>query len=194
MTAGLRGHGEQAEAGWTPAPDQPDAQVSGRRAAGTTPERAADADGTTTPVAPLGRRMVVIEAAVDGLPRRAAHRRRTRSAKLFPAHIGGVAHLKSLLAVLPGARIVATGAVTVENTAEWLGADAFTASKGGDIRGKANGLRTLLDGWAASRSVPGARGLSLGGTVRTINPGDRLNDQNGGGLAYERRLARKINL
>ncbi|MFE4774709.1 hypothetical protein [Streptomyces sp. NPDC056713] len=116
--------------------------------------------------------MVVIEAAVDGLPRRAAHRRRTRSAKLFPAHIGGVAHIKSLLAVLPGARIVATGAVTVENTAEWLGVDAFTASKGGDIRGKANGLRTLLDGWAASRSVPGARGAFAGR--------DRLDDQPGG--------------
>ncbi|MFE4250197.1 hypothetical protein ACFRU3_11910 [Streptomyces sp. NPDC056910] len=67
-------------------------------------------------------------------------------AKLFPAHIGGVVCLQSRLAVLPGARIVATGAVTVDNTAVWLGADAFTVSKGGDIRGKANGLRTLLDG------------------------------------------------
>ncbi|MFC9499065.1 hypothetical protein [Streptomyces sp. NPDC056982] len=93
-------------------------------------------------------------------------------AKLFPAHIGGVAYLQSRLAVLPGARIVAIGAVTVDNTALWLGSDAFTVSKGSGIRGKANRLRTLLDGWAASRGVPGARGAFAGR--------DRLDDQPGG--------------
>ncbi|MFE5011809.1 DgaE family pyridoxal phosphate-dependent ammonia lyase [Streptomyces sp. NPDC056696] len=62
-TAGPRGHGERTEAARTPAPDRQDAQVTGRPAAGATPERAADADGTTTPVAPLERRLVVTEAA-----------------------------------------------------------------------------------------------------------------------------------
>lgn len=66
-------------------------------------------------------------------------------AKLFPAHIGGVAYLKSLLAVLPGARIMATGGITVDNTAEWLAAGAFTVSIGSDIRGNATRLRALLD-------------------------------------------------
>lgn len=37
--------------------------MTGRPTAGTTPERAADADGTTTPVVPLERRLVVTEAA-----------------------------------------------------------------------------------------------------------------------------------
>ncbi|MET7515870.1 hypothetical protein ABZS88_20820 [Streptomyces sp. NPDC005480] len=67
-------------------------------------------------------------------------------AKLCPAHIGGVAYLKSLLAVLPGARIMATGGITVDNTAEWLAADAFTVSIGNDTRGNAARLRALLDG------------------------------------------------
>lgn len=54
-------------------------------------------------------------------------------AKLFPAHVGGVAYLKSVLSVLPGARIAATGGVTVDNAAEWLAAGAFLVSIGGDL-------------------------------------------------------------
>ncbi|WP_420031584.1 bifunctional 4-hydroxy-2-oxoglutarate aldolase/2-dehydro-3-deoxy-phosphogluconate aldolase [Streptomyces sp. cg28] len=54
-------------------------------------------------------------------------------AKLFPANIGGIAYLKSLLSVLPGARIMATGGVTVDNAAQWLAAGAFTVSIGSDL-------------------------------------------------------------
>ncbi|MCQ4211212.1 MULTISPECIES: bifunctional 4-hydroxy-2-oxoglutarate aldolase/2-dehydro-3-deoxy-phosphogluconate aldolase [Streptomyces] len=54
-------------------------------------------------------------------------------AKLFPAHVGGIAYLTSVLAVLPGARIMATGGVTVDNAAEWLAAGAFTVSIGSDL-------------------------------------------------------------
>ena len=66
-------------------------------------------------------------------------------AKLFPAHVGGIAYLTSLLAVLPGARIMATGGVKVDNAAEWLAAGAFTVSIGSDIKGNADRLRALLD-------------------------------------------------
>jgi 2-dehydro-3-deoxyphosphogluconate aldolase/(4S)-4-hydroxy-2-oxoglutarate aldolase len=41
---------------------------------------------------------------------------------------------------------MATGGITVENTAEWLAAGAFTVSIGNDIRGHAARLRALLDG------------------------------------------------
>ncbi|WP_329033997.1 bifunctional 4-hydroxy-2-oxoglutarate aldolase/2-dehydro-3-deoxy-phosphogluconate aldolase [Streptomyces sp. NBC_00178] len=74
-------------------------------------------------------------------------------AKLFPAHVGGIAYLTSLLAVLPGARIMATGGVTVANAGDWLAAGAFTASigsdlyRGGDIRGNVARLtRSLTSG------------------------------------------------
>ncbi|WP_405805889.1 bifunctional 4-hydroxy-2-oxoglutarate aldolase/2-dehydro-3-deoxy-phosphogluconate aldolase [Streptomyces sp. NBC_01187] len=56
-------------------------------------------------------------------------------AKLFPAHVGGLAYLRSLRSVLPGARIMATGGVTLESAAEWLAAGAFTVSVGSDLTG-----------------------------------------------------------
>ncbi|OON71890.1 bifunctional 4-hydroxy-2-oxoglutarate aldolase/2-dehydro-3-deoxy-phosphogluconate aldolase [Streptomyces tsukubensis] len=72
-------------------------------------------------------------------------------AKLFPAHVGGIAYLTSLLAVLPGARIMATGGVTVANAGDWLAAGAFTASvgsdlyRGGDVRANVARLKESLD-------------------------------------------------
>ncbi|MFD3473284.1 bifunctional 4-hydroxy-2-oxoglutarate aldolase/2-dehydro-3-deoxy-phosphogluconate aldolase [Streptomyces sp. NPDC058695] len=95
------------------------------------------------PVADAADRLLVEGGLTPSELRTAAER---GVAKLFPAHIGGIAYLKSLLAVLPGARIMATGGITVDNTAEWLAAGAFTVSIGSDIRGNATRLRTLLDG------------------------------------------------
>ncbi|MFG2595348.1 bifunctional 4-hydroxy-2-oxoglutarate aldolase/2-dehydro-3-deoxy-phosphogluconate aldolase [Streptomyces sp. NPDC048462] len=72
-------------------------------------------------------------------------------AKLFPAHVGGIAYLTSLLAVLPGARIMATGGVTVADAGDWLAAGAFTASigsdlfRGGDIRANVARLKQSLE-------------------------------------------------
>ncbi|MFI7387760.1 bifunctional 4-hydroxy-2-oxoglutarate aldolase/2-dehydro-3-deoxy-phosphogluconate aldolase [Streptomyces sp. NPDC049813] len=54
-------------------------------------------------------------------------------AKLFPAQVGGVPYLKSVLSVLPGARIAATGGVTVDNAPQWLAAGAFLVSIGSDL-------------------------------------------------------------
>ncbi|MFD7922803.1 bifunctional 4-hydroxy-2-oxoglutarate aldolase/2-dehydro-3-deoxy-phosphogluconate aldolase [Streptomyces sp. NPDC059740] len=66
-------------------------------------------------------------------------------AKLFPAHVGGLPYLKSLRSVLPGARIMATGGVTVADTPTWLAAGAHSVSIGGDIAGNAARLRAALD-------------------------------------------------
>lgn len=54
-------------------------------------------------------------------------------AKLFPAHVGGVSYLRSLLAVAPDARIMPTGGIPLANAAEWLGAGAFAVGIGSDL-------------------------------------------------------------
>ena len=46
-------------------------------------------------------------------------------AKLFPAHLGGIQYLRSLLSVLPGARIVPTGGIGPDDADAWLEAGAF---------------------------------------------------------------------
>ncbi len=54
-------------------------------------------------------------------------------AKLFPAHVGGVAYLSSVLAVLPGARIIPTGGIALSDVPAWLGAGAFAVGVGRDL-------------------------------------------------------------
>lgn len=54
-------------------------------------------------------------------------------AKLFPAHVGGPAYLKSLLAVVPGARIIPTGGISLDAAEQWLRAGAFAVGVGGGL-------------------------------------------------------------
>jgi 2-dehydro-3-deoxyphosphogluconate aldolase/(4S)-4-hydroxy-2-oxoglutarate aldolase len=54
-------------------------------------------------------------------------------AKLFPAHVGGVSYLRSLLAVAPQARIMPTGGIPLASAAEWLAAGAFAVGIGSDL-------------------------------------------------------------
>ena len=54
-------------------------------------------------------------------------------AKLFPAHVGGLSYLKSLLAVAPTARIMPTGGIPLAGAAEWLAAGAFAVGIGSDL-------------------------------------------------------------
>ena len=53
-------------------------------------------------------------------------------AKLFPAHVGGPAYLRSLLAVLPGAAVVPTGGVQPELLDEYLEAGALAVGINAD--------------------------------------------------------------
>jgi 2-dehydro-3-deoxyphosphogluconate aldolase / (4S)-4-hydroxy-2-oxoglutarate aldolase len=55
------------------------------------------------------------------------------AAKLFPAHVGGVSYLRSLLAVAPHARIMPTGGIPLASAAEWLAAGAFAVGIGSDL-------------------------------------------------------------
>jgi len=54
-------------------------------------------------------------------------------AKLFPAHVGGVVYLKSLLAVEPTARIMPTGGIPLASAAQWLATGAFAVGIGSDL-------------------------------------------------------------
>jgi 2-dehydro-3-deoxyphosphogluconate aldolase/(4S)-4-hydroxy-2-oxoglutarate aldolase len=54
-------------------------------------------------------------------------------AKMFPAHLGGPQYLKSVLSVLPGARIVPTGGIAVRDVPAWLDAGAFAVGVGSDV-------------------------------------------------------------
>jgi len=69
-------------------------------------------------------------------------------AKLFPAHLGGVRYLGTLLTIAPDARIVPTGGIALEEAADWLAAGAYAVGVGGDLaRGDvAARVREALDG------------------------------------------------
>ena len=54
-------------------------------------------------------------------------------AKLFPANIGGLAYLRTLLSVLPGARITATGGIALADARAWLEGGAVAVSIGSDL-------------------------------------------------------------
>ena len=51
-------------------------------------------------------------------------------AKLFPAHVGGPAYLRSLLAVMPGAKIMPTGGIPLAHVQSWLDAGALAVGIG----------------------------------------------------------------
>jgi 2-dehydro-3-deoxyphosphogluconate aldolase/(4S)-4-hydroxy-2-oxoglutarate aldolase len=63
----------------------------------------------------------VLEAASHGV------------AKLFPAHLGGVRYLSSLLAVAPDARIMPTGGIPLAQIRDWLAAGALAVGVGSDL-------------------------------------------------------------
>jgi 2-dehydro-3-deoxyphosphogluconate aldolase/(4S)-4-hydroxy-2-oxoglutarate aldolase len=54
-------------------------------------------------------------------------------AKVFPAHVGGPAYLRSLLPVLPGAMLVPTGGIGLDDVPEWLDAGALAVGVGSDL-------------------------------------------------------------
>lgn len=63
----------------------------------------------------------VLEAASRGI------------AKLFPAHVGGVQYLSSLLTVEPTARIMPTGGIPLGEVGAWLRAGAIAVGVGSDL-------------------------------------------------------------
>jgi 2-dehydro-3-deoxyphosphogluconate aldolase / (4S)-4-hydroxy-2-oxoglutarate aldolase len=73
-------------------------------------------------------------------------------AKLFPAHVGGTALLRSILALSPGARIVPTGGIRLANLPAWLDAGAYAVGIGSELRPDPDVAAVLRDTLAAARA------------------------------------------
>lgn len=71
-------------------------------------------------------------------------------AKLFPAHVGGPAHLRSVRAVLPGAAIVPTGGIEPEDTESWLDAGALAVGLGTSLLARLDRDPAWVDDWLAA--------------------------------------------
>lgn len=73
-------------------------------------------------------------------------------AKLFPAHVGGTALLRSILALSPGARIVPTGGIGLADVPAWLDAGAYAVGIGSELRPDPDVAAALRDTIAAARA------------------------------------------
>jgi 2-dehydro-3-deoxyphosphogluconate aldolase / (4S)-4-hydroxy-2-oxoglutarate aldolase len=73
-------------------------------------------------------------------------------AKLFPAHVGGTALLRSILALSPGARIVPTGGIGLADVPAWLDAGAYAVGIGSELRPDPDVAAALRDTLAAARA------------------------------------------
>lgn len=72
-------------------------------------------------------------------------------AKLFPAHVGGPSYLRSLLAVLPGARVIPTGGVRLADVPAWLAAGAVAVGVGSDLTAEGDVGARVRDVMGAAR-------------------------------------------
>ena len=65
-------------------------------------------------------------------------------AKVFPAHVGGPAFIRSLKAILPGAQLIPTGGITVSQAGDYLDAGALAVGIGSGLPADAAGLARLF--------------------------------------------------
>jgi 2-dehydro-3-deoxyphosphogluconate aldolase/(4S)-4-hydroxy-2-oxoglutarate aldolase len=72
-------------------------------------------------------------------------------AKLFPAHVGGIDLLRSILALSPDARIVPTGGIRLADVPAWLEAGAYAVGIGSELRPDPDVGVALRDTLAAAR-------------------------------------------
>jgi len=72
-------------------------------------------------------------------------------AKLFPAHVGGIELLRSILALSPDARIVPTGGIRLADVPAWLEAGAYAVGIGSELRPDPDVAAALRDALSAAR-------------------------------------------
>jgi 2-dehydro-3-deoxyphosphogluconate aldolase/(4S)-4-hydroxy-2-oxoglutarate aldolase len=136
---------------------RPDAVIgAGTVATADDARRAVDAgaDFLVSPYPAAAVRAVATEAGVPFIeggytPGEIAAASARGIAKLFPAHAGGPAYLRSILAVLPGARVVPTGGITLADVPGYLKAGAYAVGVGSDLLktpDPAAAVRAVLDG------------------------------------------------
>jgi 2-dehydro-3-deoxyphosphogluconate aldolase/(4S)-4-hydroxy-2-oxoglutarate aldolase len=69
-------------------------------------------------------------------------------AKVFPAHVGGPAFIRSLRAILPGAQLIPTGGIAVSQAGDYLGAGALAVGIGSGLPADAVDLARLFQAGA----------------------------------------------
>jgi 2-dehydro-3-deoxyphosphogluconate aldolase / (4S)-4-hydroxy-2-oxoglutarate aldolase len=72
-------------------------------------------------------------------------------AKLFPANVGGIELLRSILALSPGARIVPTGGIRLADVHAWLQAGAYAVGIGSELRPHPDVAAALRETLAGAR-------------------------------------------
>jgi 2-dehydro-3-deoxyphosphogluconate aldolase/(4S)-4-hydroxy-2-oxoglutarate aldolase len=65
-------------------------------------------------------------------------------AKVFPAHVGGPAFIRSLRAILPGAQLIPTGGISVGQAGDYLDAGALAVGVGSGLPADAGELASLF--------------------------------------------------
>ena len=84
-------------------------------------------------------------------------------AKVFPAHLGGPEYIRSLLAVMPGARLMPTGGIDVASIGAWLAAGAVAVGVGSDLlrhKDPVLVIRQATEPWSSTRPSPSAGAVS----------------------------------
>ncbi|MFH7597808.1 bifunctional 4-hydroxy-2-oxoglutarate aldolase/2-dehydro-3-deoxy-phosphogluconate aldolase [Streptomyces racemochromogenes] len=99
----------------------------------------------------------------------AAAVRRSGAAKVFPAHVGGPAFLRSLRAVLPGAVLIPTGGIAPGEVRDWLAAGATAVGVGSGLPADPAELASLFASLAADPAAPGPPKAP----AAPLRPGDR---------------------
>ena len=69
-------------------------------------------------------------------------------AKVFPAHVGGPAFIRSLKAILPGAQLIPTGGIAVGQAGDYLDAGALAVGIGSGLPADTAGLASLFEAQA----------------------------------------------
>lgn len=65
-------------------------------------------------------------------------------AKVFPAHVGGPAYLRSLRAILPGAQLIPTGGIAIDRAQDYLDAGAVAVGIGSGLPSDPDALAAVF--------------------------------------------------
>ncbi|MBV9448143.1 MAG: bifunctional 4-hydroxy-2-oxoglutarate aldolase/2-dehydro-3-deoxy-phosphogluconate aldolase [Streptosporangiaceae bacterium] len=72
-------------------------------------------------------------------------------AKLFPAASAGPGYLRSVLDVIPGARVIPTGGIGLDRVGDWLAAGAYAVGAGGGLVSRPDAAGLLAAALAGRR-------------------------------------------
>jgi 2-dehydro-3-deoxyphosphogluconate aldolase/(4S)-4-hydroxy-2-oxoglutarate aldolase len=95
-------------------------------------------------VRPVAERAGIVLVEGGFTPAEIAEAARRGPAKVFPAHVGGPSFIRSLRAILPGARLIPTGGITAAGAGDYLDAGALAVGIGSGLPADEAGLTALF--------------------------------------------------